>query len=583
MPSTTTGAQPAEWVLCGNCRTIVYGVRWIRSMSVCPECGAHSPVDAKARLDQLADPGSVRYLEPPSGIIPDILGFVDTMPYPERVAEARARTGLHAAVLCARIEIEGNPVVVAIMDFGFLGGSMGALAGEAVNLAAEFAIAERLPLLAVTASGGARMQEGAISLMQMAKTSAAWAKMDEAGLLTITLITDPTFGGVAASFATLSDVLVAETGARLGFAGRRVIEQTIRQKLPPEFQTVEFLYERGFIDMVLTRPSLRGELARLLRKCPTAASRNSPQGLSEPVPAGGPGPVISDPSLLSASEPWQQVRRARDLSRPTTLDYIRLAFDDFCELHGDRVSGDCAAMVVGLGKLAGTPVAVIGHQKGHTPTELTERNFGMAIPAGYRKAARVMRLAAKLGLPVITLVDTPGAYPGAQAEEQGQAAAIAESLRLMTSLPVPVVTVVTGEGGSGGALGIAVANRVLMWEHAIYSVISPEGCASILWRDPALGPRAAQALGLNSRELLRLGIVDGVLPEPEAGIGADPVAAAAALRSALRASLTELAELDATQLIQSRRDRFARYGRSEPAARPGALAAIAGSARGARA
>jgi acetyl-CoA carboxylase carboxyl transferase subunit beta len=263
---------------------------------------------------------------------------------------------------------------------------------------------------------------------------------------------------------------------------------------------------------------------------------------------------------LAEEEPWQQVRRARDLGRPTTLEYIALAFEDFQELHGDRVSGECSAMVAGIARLDGRPVALIGQQKGHTPAQLSARNFGMPSPAGYRKAARVMRLAAKLRLPVVTLVDTPGAHPGEQAEEQGQAWAIAENLRLMASLPVPVVSVVTGEGGSGGALGIAVANRVLIWEHAVYSVISPEGCASILWKDPRMGATAAAALGLSSRDLLRLGVVDGVLPEPAGGLGADPVRAADRLRAAIRASFAELAGMDAAQLVEDRRQRFSRFG-----------------------
>lgn len=554
---TKMPAETPDWVLCKNCRSIVYGRRWARALNVCPECGEHSPLDARTRLEQLADAGSIRLLELPRDIDPDVLGFVDTKPYPQRIAEARARTGLDAAVLCARMTIEGAPVVVAAMDFRFLGGSMGALAGEVLTGAVETALAQRLPLLAVTASGGARMQEGAISLMQMAKTSVGWTRLDEAGLLTISLVTDPTYGGVAASFATLSDVIVAETGARLGFAGRRVIEQTIRQRLPRDFQTVEFLRRRGFVDLVVPRQALRGELARLLRM----GSRHAVLNGASSWPAGGPDPLVRDPGLLAETEPWQQVRRARDLDRPTTLDYLALAFEDFRELHGDRVSGECTAMVAGLARLGGLPVAVIGQQKGHTPEQLSERNFGMPTPAGYRKAARVMRLAAKLGLPVVTLVDTPGAYPGEQAEEQGQASAIAENLRLMSSLPVPVVSVVTGEGGSGGALGIALANRVLIWEHAVYSVISPEGCASILWKDPTLGPRAARALGLSSRDLLRLGVVDGVLPEPEAGLGADPVAAAAALRAALLTTLAELSTMDRAGLVRDRRDRFVRFGR----------------------
>jgi acetyl-CoA carboxylase carboxyl transferase alpha subunit/acetyl-CoA carboxylase carboxyl transferase beta subunit len=547
--------SPAAWVLCVNCRSIVFGPRLARALNVCPECGHHGRLDARTRLAQLADAGSVRLLDQPDRGVPDLLGFIDTMPYPERVRQARARTGLDEAVLCARVSIEGVDAIAAVMDFEFLGGSLGAVAGEAVTAAAETALAERLPLVAVTASGGARMQEGAISLMQMAKTSAAWARLDKAGLLTISVITDPTYGGVAASFASLSDVIVAEQGARLGFAGRRVIEQTIRQKLPPEFQTVEFMLGRGFVDMVVPRQSMRAELGRLLRA-----------GTGGVSPAGGEvtaDPTIRDPGLLPEENPWRQVRAARDLTRPTALDYIALAFDDFQELHGDRVSGECAAIVAGLARLDGRPVAVVGQQKGHTAAELSERNFGMPVPAGYRKAGRVMRLAAKLGLPVVTLVDTPGAYPGEQAEQQGQASAIAENLRLMASLPVPVVSVVTGEGGSGGALGIALANRVLITEHAVYSVISPEGCASILWKDAAQASVAAAALGLSARDLLRLGVVDGVLPEPGGGTGTDPVLAADRLRTAIGAQLAELSRLGEGEIIADRWQRFARFGRLE--------------------
>lgn len=558
-PTSAPSDKDPNWVMCHSCRAIVYRARWLRDLKVCPECGHHSPLEARARLESLGDPGSIELLDLPGGVIGDVLGFVDTKPYPQRIAEARRRTGLESAVLSATMTIGGIPVVVAAMDFNFLGGSMGALAGEVLANAAETALARRVPLVAVTASGGARMQEGAISLMQMAKTSIAWSRLDEAGLLTVSVITDPTYGGVAASFATLSDVIVAETGARLGFAGRRVIEQTIRQRLPREFQTVEYLAERGFVDSVVPRGSLRTELIRLLRVGVRPAGSQEPPRAAA---SGSAGVLVRDPGLLPPADPWQQVRRARDISRPTMLDYVNLVFDDFQALRGDRVSGDCPAMVAGIGLLDGRPVAVIGQQKGHTPAQLTRHNFGMPTPAGYRKAARVMRLAAKLGIPIVTLVDTPGAYPGAEAEEQGQAWAIAENLRLMGSLPVPIVSVITGEGGSGGALGIAVANRVLIWEHAVYSVISPEGCASILFNDAALAPRAAAALALSSVDLLRLGIVDGVLPEPEHGLGADPAAAAAQLRAALRQSLTELAGLSPGELVTERRARFSRYGRS---------------------
>jgi acetyl-CoA carboxylase carboxyl transferase alpha subunit len=346
-------------------------------------------------------------------------------------------------------------------------------------------------------------------------------------------------------------VIIAEPGARLGFAGRRVIEQTVAQQLPDDFQTAEFLLERGFLDLIVPRQQLRTELARLLRTFLSDDHRCTGSGSDQ---------VIRDPGRLPERDAWDQVRLARDLSRPTTRDYLATVFDDFQELHGDRVSGDCPAIVAGLALLDGLPVAVIGHQKGHDAEELTSNNYGMPEPAGYRKAARVMRLAAKLRLPVVTMVDTPGAYPGALAEEHGQAMAIAENLKLMTSLPVPVVTVINGEGGSGGALAIAVANRVLISANGVYSVISPEGCASILWQDAAKAPAAAAALRLGPRDLLRLGVVDGVLPEPDGGAGADPMLAAERLRVALCANISELSILDERRLVADRWARFRRFG-----------------------
>jgi acetyl-CoA carboxylase carboxyl transferase subunit beta len=562
---TVTATAPTvadtEWVLCGGCDAPVYGKRFSRDLHVCAVCGRHAPLTAAQRLAQLADEGSVELLgDLPGG--EDPLGFVDTQPYTARLASARAATGMDEAVLCARVTIERVPAVLAVMDFRFMGGSLGTVVGERITRAAETALTERHPLVIVTSSGGARMQEGALSLMQMAKTSAALAQLDEAGVLTISVVADPTFGGVAASFATLADVIVAEPGARLGFAGRRIIEQTIRQELPPEFQTAEMLVERGFVDMVVPRDRLRRAIGHLLHVARGATEPPRADGSDD----GSDGLVVRDHRRLPEPDPWEAVQKARHLDRPTALDHIAGGFDDFQELRGDRVSGDCAAVVGGTAWIDGRPVVVIGQQKGHDVSSLLTRNFGMARPAGFRKAARLMRLAAKMGLPVVTLVDTPGAYPGRDAEEQGQAVAIAENLRLMASLPVPVLTVVIGEGGSGGALALAVANRVLMFSDSVYSVISPEGCASIIWKSPTEAARAAAALGLTARDLLRLQVVDGVIPEPEGGTGAAPLVAADRLRAAVAHGLRELAELAPEALVADRRARFRHFGQAGPAA-----------------
>ncbi|MQY11631.1 Acetyl-coenzyme A carboxylase carboxyl transferase subunit alpha [Streptomyces sp. RB5] len=543
-----TESEQASWISCPGCRSLVYGRRYARLLRVCPECGAHDRLDAPSRIAQLFDPGSVRPVPVPATQF-NPLDFVDQRPYTERLQQARQKTGQQDSVLVVHGRIGGTALIAAVMDFRFFGGSLGVAAGEAVTTAAETALAERLPLLIVTASGGARMQEGALSLMQMAKTSNALAELDEAGLLTVTLVTDPTYGGVAASFATLTDVVVAEPRARMGFAGPRVIEQTIRQKVPDGFQTAEFLLEHGLVDDVWPRTELRARLSRLL-----AVAGEPPASWGE----GEDDPTVTDSQLLDQLPAWDCVQLAREAGRPTALEHIGSWLDGFVELHGDRAGEECRSVVGGVGMLDGLAVMVIGHQKGHTTAELVDRNFGMPSPAGYRKSARLMRLAAKLGLPVVTLIDTPGAYPGLTAEERGQSVAIAENLKLMGSLPVPVVAVVTGEGGSGGALALGVADRVLMCANATYSVISPEGCAAILWKNAAEAAVAADELGLDAASLLRLGIVDGVVPEPPGGGHTDTAALSDSVRRAVVAALREVRAADGGPV--TRRARFRRFG-----------------------
>ncbi|GGP66382.1 acetyl-CoA carboxylase, carboxyltransferase subunit beta [Saccharothrix coeruleofusca] len=550
MSSGLLAAPEGDWLVCPRCRGLLYRKRHLRSLRVCRECGAHERLDAGQRIAQLFDEGSTTAV-PVRSTPDDPLGFVDRKPFAERLARARERTGANAAVRVLRGRVEGHAVVAAVMDFAFLGGSLGVAEGEAVVTAAEAALADRVPLLLVTASGGARMQEGVLSLMQMARTSAAMARLDRAGLLTITLATDPTYGGVAASFAALADVVLVEPGARMGFAGPRVVEQTIRQRLPEGFQTAEFLLEHGLVDVVCPRGELRATLGALL-------------AATGPVdPAWGADvtdPVVRDPDLLDRAPVHDVVATARDRRRPTALDHIGYWLDGFVELHGDRAGADCPAVVGGVGRLDGLPVVVIGHQKGHDTGELVARRFGMASPAGFRKAARLVRLAAKLGLPVVTVVDTPGAHPGVEAERSGQAAAIAENLRLMATAPVPVVTVLTGEGGSGGALALAVADRLLVCANAFYSVISPEGCAAILWRSAEHAHAAAEALRIDVGWLVRSGVADGVVPEPNGGAHLDPAATSENVRRAVVCALRDLRTRTADELIRSRMARLRRFG-----------------------
>lgn len=269
-----------------------------------------------------------------------------------------------------------------------------------------------------------------------------------------------------------------------------------------------------------------------------------------------------DPQSAAATSPapvdpaWERVQLARHPKRPHALDYIQRLFTDFMELHGDRAFADDSAIVAGMAFFEERPVMVLGQQKGRDTKQKLLRNFGMPKPEGYRKAMRVMELAAKFHRPIVTMLDTPGAYPGIDAEERGQAEAIAVNLREMSRLPVPIVVVVIGEGGSGGALGMGVGNRIFMLENSVYSVISPESCAAIIYRDSGKAEQAAAALKLTAPDLQKLGIIDGIVPEPDGGAQNDPDTASDFLRFALRTALADLSKLSPKELVDQRYEKF---------------------------
>lgn len=534
------------WQRCRGCGALVGRSKLAARHGVCVDCGGCFRLSAQDRIKSLVDDGSFeRWHEGMSAADP--LEFTDTIDYPSRVRRAQAATGLSDAVLAGPAALLGHRIVLAVLDFQFLGGSMGSVVGEQVALAAEQALAERVPLIVISASGGARMQEGSLSLMQMAKTAAALRRLREAGIPFFSVLTDPVYGGVAASFANLGDVIIAEDGARAGFAGPAVIEKTIRQKLPEGFQTARFLLDHGHIDMIVSRPELRGTLAALV------AFHSAPRLPIDAAPVSG---ALPDADL----DAYEAVRLARTPGRPTTRQYIERVFTGFVELHGDRANTDDQAITGGLAWLDGLPVMVLGHAKGRGTEENIATNFGMPHPSGYRKAMRLMTLAERLDIPLITFIDTPGAYPGLRAEEDNQSGAIAECLAHSAGLRVPILSVVTGEGGSGGALALAVGDRLLMQENSVFSVISAEGCATILFGDAARAPQAARSLRLRAVDLLRLGIADELVPEPPGGTHVDQDEAARLLGRHLRAHLAELLGIEPAVLLRRRYRRLRSFG-----------------------
>jgi acetyl-CoA carboxylase carboxyl transferase subunit beta len=561
-PTATASVAAADqvgWVSCPDCGWLLYRKRLDRNLHVCPECDHHLRLSARARIVLLTDPGSFAEVAFQPGT-PDPLSFTDLRDYPDRLADAARRSGESEAVVVGVARIGGCETVVAVMDFAFLGGSMGVEVGRRVSGAAELALERGLPLVTVCASGGARMQEGVFSLFQMARASEAFGRHREAGLFSVCVLTDPTYGGVSASFATLGSVLVGERGAHVGFAGPRVVQETIRAELPADFQTAEFLLAHGLVDRVENRADLRPLLVRLL----ALHGPGIPPG--EPDDDTGDHGVATDDGV--DDDPWDVVQRARVVERPTTLDYLRTAFDDFVELHGDRAFADDPAVVGGIAAIGGRTVVVIGQEKGHTVRERVARNFGMPHPEGYRKAQRLLDHAEAFGLPVVTLVDTPGAHPGPEAEERGQSHAIAEIIMRSSRLRVPVVSVVTGEGGSGGALALCTSDRLLVLQNAYLSVISPEGCAAILWRTAVAAPTAARAMRLGAAHLRSSGIATSVVPEPPGGAHTDPAAAARLLRRALLRELDEVCRLDVATLLDTRSRRLERIGRDERPLQP---------------
>ncbi len=385
------------------------------NLYICPGCNQYLSMPSRARIASLADPGTFRELDR-NLVSVDPLGFADHKSYRVRLEDARLETGVREAVTSGFCRIAGHQAVLVVFDFAFLGGTMGSVVGEKIAHAFEEATQRRIPLVSVAASGGARVQEGMFSLMQMAKVAAAASVHDRQGLAFISILTDPTFGGVTASFASLGDILIAEPGAHIGFVGPRVIEQTTGIAPPKDSHLADTLLKAGLIDLVIGRRDLTAVTAYLIGHL----KRNKVMG-----PEGKELPLAAKSKQFSA---WQKVNLARHAGRPTSKYYIAHIASRFLELHGDRWSGDDPAVIGGIAELDGETVIMIGQERGGTPEEKIATNDGKAFTEGYRKSFRLMRLASKFKIPVITLVDCPNAQASYESEHRGIAFALARNL-----------------------------------------------------------------------------------------------------------------------------------------------------------
>jgi len=532
------------WKKCSKCQSVIYS-RQLGDYKVCPECKNHFRISAWETINLIADTDS--FEERDKNLVSD--DPINFPGYAQKTATLADTLDVKEAVVTGRCSIHGVETMLCVMDSNFIMGSMGSVVGEKITRAFEEATKSRLPIIIFTASGGARMQEGIVSLMQMAKVSAAVKRFSDAGLLYVTVLTNPTTGGVTASYAMLGDIILAEPGALVGFAGRRVIEQTIKQSLPDDFQSAEFMLEHGFIDKIVPRNDMRDTLGQILKMHNCETENNKPKKVD-----------FHYFCECCETEPSKVVEISRKITRPTSKDIISYILTDFIEFHGDRSFRDDGAIVGGVGYLDGRPITVVGTQKGRNLQENLAANFGQPHPEGYRKALRLMKQAEKFGRPVLALINTSGAYPAASAEERGQGEAIAQNLFNMSGLKVPILSIIVGEGGSGGALALALADRVHMFEYSIYSILSPEGFASILWKNSERAKEAASVMKLRPNDLLELQVIESIIPEVADGCDNDIAYSLDYLKGLLIHEFDLLSQKTTEELLNGRYDRFRKFG-----------------------
>ena len=538
-----------EIIDCKGCGFQALKNEWRKHQYVCPKCGKYKNIAARVRIKYVCDEDSFREFGR------WIKGYnpLDFPEYDKKLSDMEKKTDMPEAVVTGTCRIGGYKAVICVMDSRFMMASMGMAVGEKITRAVEYATKKKLPLVIFSASGGARMQEGMLSLMQMAKTSAAIGKLRETGGLFISVMTNPTTGGVTASFASLGDVQIAEPGALIGFAGPRVISQTIGEKLPEGFQSAEFLYEHGLLDGVVPRAELKGYITRLIslhqkgKRSQLASDKNELAGKIE--------------EELASRSADERVLIARNEARPTGRDYIDRLISDFCEFGGDRLHAEDVSIVCGVGRFHGVSVVVIAQERGKSLDEKISHRFGMPNPEGYRKVERLMKHADRFGLPIITFVDTPGAYPGKEAEENGQGSAIAHCLLTLSRLRVPVVNVFVGEGGSGGALAIGFGDCMIMLENSVFSILSPEGFASIIYKDSSRWREACENMKMTAAELKEMGICDFVIKEDGEGAHEKSEPVFKRLDAAIAENLGRLMKLSGEDIVKQRYRRLRKVGK----------------------
>ena len=512
---------------------------------VCPFCRFHYTVTARERIELLVDKGTfkenykyVKTVEP--------LSFSRRNRYRTFLEQDQNRTGLTEAAVAGKCRIGDVETMLIVLDFGFMGGTMGSVVGEKVSMAFENAARRGIPAVAVVSGGGVRIQEGVLSLMQMAKTVTATNRLRGEEVPFIVVLANPSTGQAYASFANLADVILAEPGSLIGLSPLRTLREVSKMPLPLDAHTAEAHVGHGLLDNVVDRENLQPRIASILQIL-TAQKHGK---------SNHKNLLKSELKECDEVEPWEAMTAARNSDRPQASAYFRSILDPFIELRGDRLNSDDRSVVTGIGFMDGLAVAVIGQQR----RPLVEGERYHVFPDGLRKAQRLIDLASRFKLPLVTLIDTQGADPGLEAEEQGIGNAIARTLSSMLTVPTPMVSVVIGEGGSEGALALGLSDRILMQQFAIYSPISVNHTLGAVHHDHMLDREAAEALMLTAHDCLELGIADEVVPEPDGGSHVDPHEASAVLQTAILTNLFQLSKMSEGKLLKRRYKKFRRMG-----------------------
>ncbi|HIN34773.1 MAG TPA: acetyl-CoA carboxylase carboxyl transferase subunit beta [Dehalococcoidia bacterium] len=512
---------------------------------VCPFCRFHYTVTARERIELLVDKETfkenykyVKTVEP--------LSFSRRNRYRKFLEQDQNRTGLTEAAVAGKCRIGDVETMLIVLDFGFMGGTMGSVVGEKVSMAFENAARRGIPAVAVVSGGGVRIQEGVLSLMQMAKTVTAANRLRDEEVPFIVVLANPSTGQAYASFANLADVILAEPGSLIGLSPLRTLREVSKMPLPLDAHTAEAHVGHGLLDNVVDRENLQPRIASILQIL-TAQKHGK---------SNHKNLLKSEPEECDEVEPWEAMTAARNSERPQASSYFRSILDPFIELRGDRLNSDDRSVVTGIGFMDGLAVAVIGQQR----RTLAEGERYHVFPDGLRKAQRLIDLASRFKLPLVTLIDTQGADPGLEAEEQGIGNAIARTLSSMLTVPTPMVSVVIGEGGSEGALALGLSDRILMQQFAIYSPISVNHTLGAAHHDHMLDREAAEALMLTAHDCLELGIADEVVPEPDGGSHVDPHEASAVLQTAILANLYQLSKMSEGKLLKRRYKKFRSMG-----------------------